>query len=147
MGLMSPKVSASPWSRNHLNESRWMAMRSGRARTSSRLAKEKRSRVAERGKITPQGAGDGSGTRSVKPGGAEGETRAGTATRQYTPQATRGQCPRNRAARRVSRNPPSVKGSAGAGTTPEMPGGALLVTAVTGQNAGNGSGVDGRPGP
>src|SRR5579863_6642694 len=48
MGLMSRNVSASPWSRNHLKESRWMEMRSGSGRTSSRLAKEKRSRDAER---------------------------------------------------------------------------------------------------
>ena len=43
IGLMSAKVSARPWSRNQWNESRWMAMRSGSGRTSSRLANEKRS--------------------------------------------------------------------------------------------------------
>ena len=48
MGLMSRKVSDIPRSRNHLNESRWTAIRSGRARTSSRLEKEKRSRGAGR---------------------------------------------------------------------------------------------------
>src|SRR3954447_22055168 len=45
---MSRKVSASPWSRNHLNESRWTATKSGKGRTSSRLAKENRSRAMER---------------------------------------------------------------------------------------------------
>src|SRR5579884_834856 len=48
MGLMSAKASARPLSRNHLNESRWMAMRSGSGRTSSRLAKEKRSGLLDR---------------------------------------------------------------------------------------------------
>src|ERR1700731_3646011 len=48
MGLMSRKVSARPCSRNHLKESRWMEMRSGSGRTSSRLAKEKRSRETGR---------------------------------------------------------------------------------------------------
>ena len=55
MGVMSRKVSASPASRNAENESRWMATRSGRARTSSRLAKEKRSRTVDReAKASPQ---------------------------------------------------------------------------------------------
>src|SRR5579875_1576674 len=48
IGLISRNVSASPSSRNHRNESRWIEMRSGNGRTSSRLAKEKRSRDAER---------------------------------------------------------------------------------------------------
>src|ERR1700739_1951862 len=48
IGLMSRNVSARPSSRNHLNESRWIEMRSGNGRTSSRWAKEKRSRDAER---------------------------------------------------------------------------------------------------
>src|SRR6516165_2001282 len=48
IGLMSRKVSASPFSRNQRNESRWMEIRSGSGKTSSRLAKEKRSRVTER---------------------------------------------------------------------------------------------------
>src|SRR4051794_31947304 len=71
IGLMSRKVSARPRSRNHWNESRWMAIRSGRGRTSSRFANEKRSRVAERdGKsLTPQkgekgGHGSGVGARA-----------------------------------------------------------------------------------
>src|SRR5581483_7975740 len=48
MGLMSLKVSARPRSRNHWNESRWMATRSGRGRASSRLANEKRSGLWDR---------------------------------------------------------------------------------------------------
>src|SRR5258708_37848460 len=48
IGLMSRKVSAMPRSRNQAKESRWMEMRSGRGRTSSRLANEKRSRVVGR---------------------------------------------------------------------------------------------------
>src|SRR5271166_4353086 len=52
IGLMSPKVSASPRSRNHWKESRCTAMRSGSGKTSSILAKEKRSGVRERkGKV------------------------------------------------------------------------------------------------
>src|SRR5205823_13101997 len=94
MGLMSAKVSASPLSRNHWNEARWMEIRSGRGRTWLRLAKEKRSRATERGKATPQGANGGAGARLVKPVCAEGSTRAGTATRQFTPEETRGQGPR-----------------------------------------------------
>src|SRR5436853_3350480 len=48
IGLMSRKVSAKPVSRNQRNESRWTAIRSGRGRTSSRLEKETRSRMAGR---------------------------------------------------------------------------------------------------
>ena len=40
IGEMSRKVSASPCWRNHLKDSRWIAMRSGSARASSRFAKE-----------------------------------------------------------------------------------------------------------
>ena len=40
IGLMSRKVSARPCCRNHSNESRWMAIRSGSSRTSSRFANE-----------------------------------------------------------------------------------------------------------
>src|SRR5262249_15526198 len=59
IGLMSLKVSASPSSRNHLNESRWIEMRSGSGRTSSRLANEKRSLDAERvGKAYSWGRSD-----------------------------------------------------------------------------------------
>src|SRR5437763_17041497 len=94
MGLMSANVSASPLSRNHSNEARWMEIRSGRGRTWSRLAKEKRSRATERGKATPQGANDGAGARAVKPAESKGLTRTGTATRQFTPEETRGQGPR-----------------------------------------------------
>src|SRR5688500_3957283 len=43
IGLMSRKASPSPCSRNHWNESRWIAMRSGSGKTSSNLEKEKRS--------------------------------------------------------------------------------------------------------
>src|ERR1051325_5687892 len=46
MGLISLNASARPLSRNQLKESRWMAIRSGSSRTSSRLAKEYRSREA-----------------------------------------------------------------------------------------------------
>src|SRR3954468_23548738 len=48
MGLMSWNASARPRSRNQSNESRWMAIRSGSSRTSSRLANEYRSREAGR---------------------------------------------------------------------------------------------------
>src|SRR5205085_11692576 len=88
MGLMSAKVSDRPRSRNQSNEARWMAIRSGRSRTWSRLAKEKRSRATERGKATPQGANDGAGARAVKPAESKGLTRTGTATRQFTPEET-----------------------------------------------------------
>src|SRR6202167_5207257 len=47
MGLMSENASASPRSRNQRNESRWTETRSGRASTSSRLAKENRSGLRE----------------------------------------------------------------------------------------------------
>ena len=40
IGLMSLNVSASPRSRNHWKESRWMATRSGNGRASSMLAKK-----------------------------------------------------------------------------------------------------------
>src|SRR5215211_869504 len=48
MGLMSWNASARPRWRNQLKESRWMAIRSGSSRTSSRLANEYRSREAGR---------------------------------------------------------------------------------------------------
>src|SRR5579875_59691 len=48
MGLMSRKASDRPLSRNHWKESRCTEMRSGSGKTSSRLAKEKRSRVTGR---------------------------------------------------------------------------------------------------
>ena len=48
IGLMSEKASARPRSRNQRKESRWTETRSGRARTSSRLAKENRSGLLER---------------------------------------------------------------------------------------------------
>ncbi len=40
IGLMSRKVSARPWCRNHSNEARWIAIRSGKSRGSVRLANE-----------------------------------------------------------------------------------------------------------
>src|SRR5437763_2390059 len=48
IGLMSRNVSASPWWRNHSKDSRWIAIRSGRGRASSRLANEYRCREAVR---------------------------------------------------------------------------------------------------
>src|SRR5271154_3551481 len=48
MGLMSLNVSANPRSKNHWKESRWIAIRSGRGRASSMLAKEKRSGLLDR---------------------------------------------------------------------------------------------------
>ena len=48
IGLMSRKASARPLSRNHWNESRCTEIRSGSGNTSSRLAKEKRSRATGR---------------------------------------------------------------------------------------------------
>ena len=53
MGEMSVRVSAMPSSRNHLNESRWTATRSGRGMTSRSFANEKRCLAAGRAKITP----------------------------------------------------------------------------------------------
>src|SRR3954469_15604110 len=60
MGLISRNVSARWTSRNFLNESRCTAIRSGSGRTSSRLAKENRSRATERagkGLLLRKGAG------------------------------------------------------------------------------------------
>ncbi|SRR5688572_29780219 len=48
IGLMSLKVSARPWCRNHSKLRRWMAMRSGSSSGSTRLANEYRSRRVER---------------------------------------------------------------------------------------------------
>src|SRR6516162_1871783 len=48
IGLMSLKASARPLSRNHWNESRWMAIRSGSGRASLILAKETRSGLRDR---------------------------------------------------------------------------------------------------
>src|SRR6516225_6333250 len=48
MGLMSLNASARPLSRNHWNESRWMAIRSGSGRASLMLAKETRSGLRDR---------------------------------------------------------------------------------------------------
>src|ERR1700722_13873983 len=48
IGLMSAKASARPRSRNQRKESRCTETRSGRARTSSRLAKENRSGLLDR---------------------------------------------------------------------------------------------------
>src|SRR5579872_7436306 len=48
IGLMSPKASASPLSRNHWNESRWTEIRSGSGRASLMLAKETRSGLRDR---------------------------------------------------------------------------------------------------
>src|ERR1700692_594663 len=70
IGLMSANASAKPLSKNQRNESRWMAMRSGSRRTSSRLANEKRSGLLDRegnGRLLPggwrakNGAGEGGG--------------------------------------------------------------------------------------
>src|SRR5580658_5754519 len=58
IGLMSANASARPLSKNQRNESRWMAIRSGRRRTSSRLANEKRSGLLDRegnGRLLPGG--------------------------------------------------------------------------------------------
>src|ERR1700688_580110 len=58
IGLMSANASARPLSKNHRKESRWMAMRSGNRRTSSRLANEKRSGLLDRegnGRLLPGG--------------------------------------------------------------------------------------------
>src|SRR4029077_19075219 len=48
IGLMSLKASARPLSRNHWNESRWIAIRSGSGRASLMLAKETRSGLRDR---------------------------------------------------------------------------------------------------
>src|SRR5215469_8830047 len=47
-GLMSVKASARPLSRNHWNESRWMAIRSGSGKASLMFAKETRSGLRDR---------------------------------------------------------------------------------------------------
>src|SRR5579864_509276 len=48
MGLMSLNASARPLSRNHWNESRWIAIRSGSGRASLMFAKETRSGLRDR---------------------------------------------------------------------------------------------------
>src|SRR6516165_6371702 len=48
IGLMSLKASARPLSRNHRNESRWIAIRSGSGRASLMFAKETRSGLRDR---------------------------------------------------------------------------------------------------
>src|SRR5439155_1503141 len=53
IGEMSRRTSATPSSRNHWNDSRWTAMRSGSWRTSRSLAKDRRSRDARRANVTP----------------------------------------------------------------------------------------------
>src|SRR6202158_2440473 len=58
IGLMSANASPRPLSKNQRKEPRWMAMRSGRRRTSSRLANEKRSGLLDRegnGRLLPAG--------------------------------------------------------------------------------------------
>src|SRR5579864_5270700 len=58
IGLMSANASARPLSKNQRNESRWMAIRSGRRNTSSRFANEKRSGLFDRdgnGRLLPGG--------------------------------------------------------------------------------------------
>src|SRR6516165_6857401 len=58
MGLMSLKASARPLSRNHWNESRWMAIRSGRGSASVMFANETRSGLRDRednGQLLPGG--------------------------------------------------------------------------------------------
>ena len=70
MGEMSVRVSAIPSSRNHLNESRCTATRSGSGMTSRSFANEKRCRAARRAKASllnkcakaPQPRGRGKGT-------------------------------------------------------------------------------------
>src|ERR1700683_2449401 len=74
MGLMSANASARPLSKNQRNESRWMAMRSGKRRTSSRLANEKRSGLLDR---------EGNGR--LLPGGWRAVTDGGTVTGGVSP--------------------------------------------------------------
>src|SRR5579875_217445 len=89
MGLMSRNASASPLSRNHLNESRCTEIRSGSGRTSSRLAKLSRSRCAGRNGdkdyslISRKGAVAGF-PRSAHALSSEDARRQSTATEQYT---------------------------------------------------------------
>src|SRR5271166_6891506 len=64
IGLMSLNASARPLLRNHRKESRWMAMRSGKGRASSMLAKETRSGLRDRednGLLLPIGVAGESG--------------------------------------------------------------------------------------
>src|SRR5579864_5625893 len=97
MGLMSWNVSARPRSRNHWNESRWMEMRSGRGRTSSRLANEKRSRagdaVAELAKAYSwlRAEGGAAEARAVKDKIAQSRDGGTTATHQHRPAMTEAQ--------------------------------------------------------
>ena len=53
MGEMSERTSATPCSRNHSNESRCTAMRSGSSRTSRSFENERRSRDAGETNVTP----------------------------------------------------------------------------------------------
>src|SRR5437879_5999938 len=112
MGLMSRNVSASPFSRNHWNESRWTATRSGRGRTSSRFAKEKRSLVAGRagkGLLLKAGAG---GTRGApRQRHLRGDDRrTTTATCQYKRVDATKQPPTAGLRGRISQSLQSVKG-------------------------------------
>src|ERR1700692_795172 len=75
IGLMSANASARPLSKNQRKLSRWMAIRSGRRRTSSRLANEKRSGLLDRegnGRVLPGGwrAMNETGGRVERPRGA-----------------------------------------------------------------------------
>src|ERR1700683_1333238 len=89
IGLMSRKASARPLSRNHWKESRWTEIRSGSGRTSSRFAKENRSRVAGRDgqDSSPEDAVATEARQAValKTKDANGQ---GTATDQYTTSRT-----------------------------------------------------------
>src|SRR5205814_8130368 len=91
IGLMSRNVSASPWWRNHSKDSRWIAIRSGRGRASSRLANEYRCREAVReGKETYfpcKGSGRMApwlGRADATERNSETKTRSGTATEERT---------------------------------------------------------------
>src|SRR6516162_6040770 len=83
IGLMSLKASARPLSRNHWNESRWIAIRSGRGRASLMFANETRSGLRDRednGQLLPgeKAAAEGGTAGTAGRGGRRDRTDCGS---------------------------------------------------------------------
>ena len=97
IGEMSARTSATPCSRNHSNDSRWTAIRSGRSSTSWSLENDRRSRDAEVANVTPSSRkwaglrGRDRGTGAREPGGGtqrgrdRGNTRNASVPRSAAP--------------------------------------------------------------
>src|SRR5579875_3236146 len=75
IGLMSSNASARPLSKNHWNESRWMAIKSGRGSASSMLAKDTRSGLRDRGDNGHPPRGFRGGCRAGRRNGEAGQNR------------------------------------------------------------------------